>query len=134
MLNGLGEIQRVLVLGGKSDLAIEILSRLPISEDAEVILAGRRMQEFKIPDFMKNTDVNTLEVDFVNLEKAKALINGVFQKGDIDFTIIALGTDFAPTLVAGTGVTLVGEVSETQASMTFTVNVTSPTTVTIYRK
>lgn len=50
-----------------------------------------------------------------------------------DFNIISLAA-FTDTIVAGTDVTLVGDMTVSNESAVFTCVVTSPTTVTIYRK
>jgi decaprenylphospho-beta-D-erythro-pentofuranosid-2-ulose 2-reductase len=89
MLNGLGEYQKILVLGGKSDLALAILRQIPIAEDAEIILLGRDLKSFSIPDFLKSFSTSRIEVDFKNIEVAKETINEIFEKMDIDLAIIA---------------------------------------------
>lgn len=113
-----------------------IASKMPVKEcitlsDADATLTAANLVTSGI---MKITCTAARNLTTPTASQIIALLTGYQTGTSFDFTIIALGTDFAPTLVAGTGVTLVGEVSETQASMTFTVNVTSPTTVTIYRK
>lgn len=92
MLNGLGEYQKILVVGAKSDLALAILRQLPIAEDADVILLGRNLKSFFIPDFLNAFSVSRMEVDFTNIEITRESINEIFVKMDIDLAIIAYAT------------------------------------------
>ena len=89
MLNGLGEYQKILVVGGRSDLALAILHQLPIAEDADIILLGRHLNSFSIPDFLNAFSVSRIEIDFTNIEMVRESINEVFEKTDIDLAIIA---------------------------------------------
>jgi decaprenylphospho-beta-D-erythro-pentofuranosid-2-ulose 2-reductase len=89
MLNGLDEYQKILVVGGKSDLALAILRRLPIAEDAEVILLGRNLNSFVTPDFLNSFSVLRIEVDFTNVEVTRESIDEIFKSMDIDLAIIA---------------------------------------------
>ena len=45
MINGAKHIQRVVVLGGKSDLAISTLNHLPLVSDSEIFLFGKNFQQ-----------------------------------------------------------------------------------------
>jgi decaprenylphospho-beta-D-erythro-pentofuranosid-2-ulose 2-reductase len=92
MLNGLGEFQKILIVGAKSDLALAILNKLPITEDAEIILLGRNLRSFVIPDYLNSFSVSRIEIDFTNIERARETINGIFEKVDIDLAIIAYAT------------------------------------------
>jgi decaprenylphospho-beta-D-erythro-pentofuranosid-2-ulose 2-reductase len=89
MLNGLGEIQSVAVLGAKSDLAVSILKDLPLSRDAEIILYGRNLQSFSLPDKLKVFRNTMIEVDFQDIEAARKEISSLFSRGDIDLVVIA---------------------------------------------
>lgn len=89
MLNGLGEYQKILVVGAKSDLALAILNQLPIAQDAEVILLGRKLDSFVFPDFLKDFNVRRIEAEFTNVEKAIDISTGVFNDSDIDLAIVA---------------------------------------------
>jgi decaprenylphospho-beta-D-erythro-pentofuranosid-2-ulose 2-reductase len=92
VLNALGEMQRILVLGGKSDIACAVLTHLPLSKDAEIILCGRNMSEFKIPDGLKGFQIECIDIDFTNIDDSKKSIENVFLEGDIDLAIIAYAT------------------------------------------
>jgi decaprenylphospho-beta-D-erythro-pentofuranosid-2-ulose 2-reductase len=89
MLNGLGEYQKILLVGGKSDIALEILHQLPMAEDAEIILLGRNLNLFAIPDFLNAFSIQRIEVEFTNLETTRESINEIFDDTDIDLAIIA---------------------------------------------
>ena len=89
MLNGLGEYQKILVVGAKSDLALAILNQLPITQDAEVVLLGRKLDSFVFPDFLKDFNVRRIESEFTNIEKAINMLAGMFNDSDIDLAIIA---------------------------------------------
>jgi decaprenylphospho-beta-D-erythro-pentofuranosid-2-ulose 2-reductase len=89
MLNGLNEYQKILVLGAKSDLALAILRRLPIAEDAEVILLGRNLNSFVVPHFLNSFSVSRIEIDFTNVEVTSESIDEIFDNMDIDLAIIA---------------------------------------------
>ena len=92
MLSVMREIQSVLLLGGKSDLALATLAKLPISEDARVILCGRDMNAFEIPETLSIFQVQKVEVDLANITKAKLIIDEAFEGGCIDLAIIAYAT------------------------------------------
>ncbi len=89
VLNGLGEYQKILVAGAKSDLALEILHQLPMAEDAEIILLGRNLNLFIIPDFLKAFSIQRIEVEFTNVETTREYISEIFDGMDIDLAIIA---------------------------------------------
>jgi len=89
MLNGLGEYQKILIVGAKSDLALAILRQLPIAEDADIILLGRNLNSFVVPDFLNSFSVPRIEVDFTNVEITKESIDKIFDDMDMDLAIIA---------------------------------------------
>ena len=92
MLNGLGETQRVLVLGGKSELALSILERIPLAEDAELLLFGRNLSDFEAPDFLDKIKVRRVEIDLSDFEASKVEVIKAFTTGDIDLVICAYAT------------------------------------------
>lgn len=92
MLSKVGEIQSVLLLGGKSDMALATLAKLPISKNARVILCGRDMNAFEIPDTLSMFQVQKVEVDLADTTKAMLIIDEVFEGGDVDLAIIAYAT------------------------------------------
>jgi len=89
MLNGHGEMQRVIVLGGKSDLALSILDRLPIAADSEIFLCGRNMEEFSTQFRSEKFNFQTKEMDFTDIEFSSIQLRDIFMNGDIDLVIFA---------------------------------------------
>ena len=89
MLNSFGEFQRILVLGGKSDLAISILEKLPLAGDAELLLCGRGLSDFHLPSALAAFRVIPLELDFTDFERSSEIVSSVFQNGDVDLVIVA---------------------------------------------
>ena len=92
MLNGLGETQRVLVLGGKSELALSILEHIPLAEDAELLLFARNLSNFIAPEFLDRISVKRVEIDLTDVETSKMELVKVFATGDIDLVICAYAT------------------------------------------
>ena len=89
MLNGLGEYQKILIVGAKSDLALEILGQLPLARDADIILLGRNLDSFVFPNFLNAFSIQRIEAEFTNVETTNDTIVGIFDDGDIDLAIIA---------------------------------------------
>lgn len=92
MLNGLGEYQRIIVLGGKSDLALSILEHLPISEDGEIYLCGRNLGLNLFPTCLNKFQLRNIELDFTDLTNSKRNLSEIFEGGDVDLVIIAYAT------------------------------------------
>jgi decaprenylphospho-beta-D-erythro-pentofuranosid-2-ulose 2-reductase len=92
MLNGVGEFQRILVLGGKSEIALSILEKIPASEDAEIYLCGRDMSESTCPIYLKQFQTYNIETDFTEIDESKKVLEKVFEAGDIDLVIFAYAT------------------------------------------
>ena len=89
MLNSLGEFQSILVLGGKSDLAISILEGMPLSDSAEIHLLGRNILSLNLEDKFKGAKINLVEIDFKDVEEVEAKIKSIFTGSDIDLVIFA---------------------------------------------
>lgn len=92
MLNSVGEFQRILVLGGKSELALSILEKIPASEDAEIYLCGRDMSESTLPTYLQRFQNHCVEVDFTEIDVSKNTLEKIFETGDIDLVIFAYAT------------------------------------------
>lgn len=92
MLNAFGEMQRILVLGGKSDIACAILPYLSVTQDAQIILCGRNMSTFNVPDPINKFHLDVVEIDFTNIDAVKKIIDAIFSVGDVDLVIIAYAT------------------------------------------
>jgi len=88
VLNCFGEFQRIVILGGKSDIALSILDKIATAPDAEIFLCGRKLKDFSHPLF-NQFPVHKIEIDFAQVELAKLEIDKIFSSGDIDLVIIA---------------------------------------------
>ena len=89
MLNGVGEFQKILVIGGKSDIALSIVGTLPISADAEIILCGRHMSDLILSPNLDHFNIERVEVDFTNIFDAQNIIESIFHIGDVVIVILA---------------------------------------------
>jgi len=89
VLNGLGAMQRVVVLGGKSEIALSVLDQIPMAVDSQVILCGRDMGNFSLPESLLSYHIEKIEIDFTKLDIGYGIIDSIFQSGDIDLVIIA---------------------------------------------
>lgn len=95
MMNAVGEPQSVLLLGGTSEIGRAIIQALPSSRLERVILAGRpstglesRCEELASMGISK---IEAVDFDARNISAHAAVIDQVFDKGDIDMTILAFG-------------------------------------------
>jgi decaprenylphospho-beta-D-erythro-pentofuranosid-2-ulose 2-reductase len=95
MNDALGEPQSVLVLGGSSEIALATVHALPRRRLSRVVLAAR-------PSSARDTAVSTLttegitgvtaiDFDARNTATHSALINEIFDAGDIDIVLLAFG-------------------------------------------
>ena len=82
---------RVLLLGGTSEIGLEILAALHLSGDTEVLLAGRDEQRMAAAGKELGTRVRTLRFDATALDTHPALIDEAFAGGDVDLVISAAG-------------------------------------------
>ena len=86
-----GSPSRVLLLGGTSEIGLEILAALHLSPDTEVLLAGRDEQRMAAAGKELGTRVRTLRFDATALDTHPALIGEAFAGGDVDLVISAAG-------------------------------------------
>ena len=86
-----GSPSRVLLLGGTSEIGLEILAALHLSPDTEVLLAGRDEQRMAAAGKELGTRVRTLRFDATALDSHPALIDEAFAGGDVDLVISAAG-------------------------------------------
>jgi decaprenylphospho-beta-D-erythro-pentofuranosid-2-ulose 2-reductase len=86
-----GSPARVLLLGGTSEIGLEILAALGLSEDTEVLLAGRDEQRMTAAGKELGVRVRTLRFDATALDSHQALIDEAFAGGDVDLVISAAG-------------------------------------------
>ena len=95
MIDALGSPQSVLVLGGTSDIALETVLAMPRSRLARVVLAARpsaardsavaRLTQAGIPG------VEAVDFDATATSSHAALIDSVFDAGDLDIALLAFG-------------------------------------------
>jgi decaprenylphospho-beta-D-erythro-pentofuranosid-2-ulose 2-reductase len=91
MLDALGQPSRVLLLGGTSEIGIEILLALGARRQTEVILAGRDEQRLAAAGQALPYQVRTASYDATALDTHEALTEKVFADGDVDIVISAAG-------------------------------------------
>ena len=100
------DVNRVLLLGGTSEIGLEILAALGLPERAEVLLAGRDEQRLaaagktlveralveRAPvERAERGQVRTLHYDATALDTHQAVIDEAFAAGDVDLVISAAG-------------------------------------------
>jgi decaprenylphospho-beta-D-erythro-pentofuranosid-2-ulose 2-reductase len=93
MLDGTGRLQRVLVLGGTSEIGLATVRSLPLARGADVVLAGRdlgRLEEAagSLPPHL-HCEIESF--DALDLEGAQALVARSFAVGDVDLVLPAFG-------------------------------------------
>lgn len=95
------DVNRVLLLGGTSEIGLEIVAALGLPERAEVLLAGRDEQrlaaagkalaEKALAEKAERCQVRTLHYDATALDSHQAVIGEAFAAGDVDLVISAAG-------------------------------------------
>lgn len=95
MMDALGEPQGVLVLGGSSEIALATVRALPRGRLRRVVLAGRlsaaRDEAAASLTQAGITGVETVDFDAADTASHAAVIDAVFDAGDIDVTLLAFG-------------------------------------------
>ena len=101
MIDASGRPQSVLILGGTSDIAWGIMHALPGGRLARVVLAGRdpatlsatadREKALLTTASGEPVTVETVLLDAVDTAGHAAVLDDVFDRGDIDLTILAVG-------------------------------------------
>jgi decaprenylphospho-beta-D-erythro-pentofuranosid-2-ulose 2-reductase len=91
MLDALGQPSRVLLLGGTSEIGIEILMALGARRETEAILAGRDDQRLAAAGKALPYQVRTVGYDATALDTHEALVEQIFAAGDVDIVISAAG-------------------------------------------
>ena len=95
MINAVGAPQSVLVLGGGSEIAGAILRALPTSRLQRVVLAGRPSAALdqRATDLRARgiADVEVVDFDARDTASHGAIIDAVFDRGDIDVVLLAFG-------------------------------------------
>jgi decaprenylphospho-beta-D-erythro-pentofuranosid-2-ulose 2-reductase len=87
----MGSPARVLLLGGTSEIGLEILAALNLPPEAEVLLAGRDGQRMAAAGKALGGQVRTLPYEATALDTHQALIDAAFAGGDVDLVISAAG-------------------------------------------
>jgi decaprenylphospho-beta-D-erythro-pentofuranosid-2-ulose 2-reductase len=90
------DVNRVLLLGGTSEIGLEILAALGLPERAEVLLAGRDEQRLAaagkaLVEGAACGQARTLAYDATELDSHQAVIDQAFAAGDVDLVISAAG-------------------------------------------
>jgi decaprenylphospho-beta-D-erythro-pentofuranosid-2-ulose 2-reductase len=95
-LSAPADVNRVLLLGGTSEIGLEILAALGLPARAEVLLAGRDEQRLAaagkaLAERALGGQVRTLHYDATALDTHQAVIDEAFAAGDVDLVISAAG-------------------------------------------
>lgn len=95
MNDALGEPQSVLVLGGSSEIALATVNALPRRRLRRVVLAARpsAARDSAVSTLTAEgiTGVTAIDFDARNTAAHNALINEIFDAGDIDIVLLAFG-------------------------------------------
>jgi decaprenylphospho-beta-D-erythro-pentofuranosid-2-ulose 2-reductase len=95
MNDALGEPQSVLVLGGSSEIALATVNALPRRRLRRVVLAARPSgaRDAAISTLTGEgiTGVTAVDFDARNTAAHNALVNEIFDAGDIDIVLLAFG-------------------------------------------
>ena len=76
MLNGFKNPGRIALIGAKSEIGLAIVSQLPEDKSREVILVGRNGE---------------YALDVTDRAARERVVEAIFDKGDLDLAIIAVG-------------------------------------------
>src|ERR1700735_1107815 len=82
---------RGLLLGGTSEIGLEILAALGLPAGTEVLLAGRDEQRMAAAGKELGVRARTLRFDATGLATHQAVIDEAFAGGDVDLVISAAG-------------------------------------------
>ena len=82
---------RVLLLGGTSEIGLEILAALRLPASTEVLLAGRDEQRMAAAAKELGVRARTLRFDATALDTHQALVDEAFAAGDVNLVISAAG-------------------------------------------
>lgn len=92
MMNALGQPQRMLVLGGTSEIAAHIVRAVATAE-TEVVLAGRDLESLAVAAADLGSDVasaETMHCDAADTASHEAVLSHLFRS-EIDVVVIAVG-------------------------------------------
>ena len=89
MINGAKQIQKVVVVGGRSDLAISTLKYLPLVASPEIILIVKNLKPQANIEGLGN--VRLVEGDLLQVFQLNHLISEIAKESDVDLFILAAG-------------------------------------------
>ena len=82
---------RVLLLGGTSEIGLDIVAALRLPPEAEVLLAGRDEQRLAAAGKALGCQIRTLGYDATALDTHQGVIDAAFAGGPVDLVISAAG-------------------------------------------
>jgi decaprenylphospho-beta-D-erythro-pentofuranosid-2-ulose 2-reductase len=82
---------RVLLLGGTSEIGLEIVAALRLPPEAEVVLAGRDEQRLAAAGKALGCRVRTVSYDATALDTHQEVVDTAFAAGPVDLVISAAG-------------------------------------------
>lgn len=94
MLDALGQPQRLLLLGGTSEIALAVARRFLSRGSVQVVLAARptpRREEAARALAEAGAEVDVLDFDAQDTDGHRAVIDAAWATGDVDVTVVAFG-------------------------------------------
>lgn len=97
MLNAVGQVQNILLLGGTSEIGLAIVTEFLERGPANVVLAAREKSPHlesavAAVEAAGASDVSVLDFDATDFASHKDLIDVAFSNGDVDVAIVAFGS------------------------------------------
>lgn len=89
VLNGMRQMQNVMIVGGKSEIALEVTKNLPLAKNGRIYLLGRDIENENF--FLENQEVFRVEYDINRLDDRLVKIENLFSQKDFDLVILAVG-------------------------------------------
>jgi decaprenylphospho-beta-D-erythro-pentofuranosid-2-ulose 2-reductase len=86
-----GRPQRVLLLGGTSEIGLAVVDALGLIPESEVILAGRDVQRLEAAGKNLPCQVRAVSFDITDTPGHQAFIDQLFAEGSLDIVIAAAG-------------------------------------------
>jgi decaprenylphospho-beta-D-erythro-pentofuranosid-2-ulose 2-reductase len=94
-MDALGAPQSVLLLGGTSEIGLAVLRRLPRTRLRRLVLAGRDRGTLAVVAKSLAAegfpDADVIVVEATDTEAHQGLVDAVFDAGDVDLTVLAIG-------------------------------------------
>lgn len=89
MLNGLKQFQNVLVIGGKSEIALELIKNISIVPNGKVFLLGRKIETQGI--ILPGLEIIPINYDISDSIQRVGLVNQLMAERDFDLVVLAVG-------------------------------------------